>query len=336
MSGRRNAIRAGVDEAGLGPTLGPLVIAAFAASGARDLHLALAAAIDRPGAKPPHLEVGDSKEIHTGARKFARLERTALATWMWATGSETPPASARELIAALAAPLSDPVAPAEPAPWFAEGSALDEALPLANDPEELCRCVATLRTVAEAAGVRPTLLRADLISAASFNREMAVAVEAGGTKNTWVVSRTLALVRALAEHPASEAGLEVLCDKAGGRDDYRRPLALAFPELIAEERSRGRAESRYELFGVMDAHARVELAFAMKADRLDARVSLASCIAKYLRELTMRALNAWFAERRADLRATAGYPQDAARFIAQVEGLAEDAGLSRALWVRGR
>jgi hypothetical protein len=49
----------------------------------------------------------------------------------------------------------------------------------------------------------------------------------------------------------------------------------------------------------------------------------------------LRALNRYFVERIPELRPTAGYPEDAARFIQNVEAaLGPDGGLERAAWIR--
>jgi ribonuclease HII len=90
--------------------------------------------------------------------------------------------------------------------------------------------------------------------------------------------------------------------------------------------------SRYRLqLGVRQ----LDLGFFVGGDRLDPRISWASILAKYLRELLLRSFNRWFSAKIPNLRSTAGYPEDAARFIADVErALGPDGGLERAAWVR--
>ena len=82
---------------------------------------------------------------------------------------------------------------------------------------------------------------------------------------------------------------------------------------------------------------RLELGFVMGGDRCDPRISWASILAKYLRELIMRGLNRHFVAKIPELRPTAGYPEDAARFIAEVEReLGPSGGLERAAWIRSK
>ena len=63
----------GVDEAGLGPTLGPLVIGAFASVGPRDLLGALGEVVTRPDPRSDAIEIGASNKMPSRnlRRRFA-------------------------------------------------------------------------------------------------------------------------------------------------------------------------------------------------------------------------------------------------------------------------
>jgi len=72
----------------------------------------------------------------------------------------------------------------------------------------------------------------------------------------------------------------------------------------------------WSAYHVPDASCRVE--FSVRGEsRLP--VALASMTAKYVRELSMAAFNAWWCGRVEDLAPTAGYPLDAARWRRDVE-----------------
>ena len=191
---RPPALIAGVDEAGLGPTLGPLLIATFATAGPSDFFGALGPTIGPPGCSDA-IEIGDSKRIHAGVRKLARLEHSVLACWMWTFERDRPPATARELLHSVSAQEGERC-PDLRAPWYRD---LDERLPVACELEPLLAQTARLRARARSLGLKPQLFRADLISAAMLNHELADEVEQGGSKNTWVVRRTLALVEEAVE-----------------------------------------------------------------------------------------------------------------------------------------
>ncbi len=355
-------VRAGFDEAGLGPTLGPLVVAGFATRGPRsartrgpidDLLAPMAALVGGPGRRVKgdrRIEVGDSKKIHTGSRKFERIERTALATVAWMRGEL--PDTVGELLQWVSAPQPALVAEREAerpedrrAPWW---RTLDETLPVVCARDELLELGADLGALGRRVGVEPLWYRADVLSAARVNRELrveAARVDTKSSKNTWathaVLRHAACCVQAL---DAPEMAL--WCDKAGGRKAYLEPLDRAFAHLGLDgegDSSVGlvdetRPRSRYLL---ATGGRRVDLGFVMGGDRLDPRISWASILAKYLRELIMRSFNRYFraalAEAGETLRPTAGYPEDARRFITSVEAaLGEGAGLGRDAWVRSK
>jgi hypothetical protein len=111
---------------------------------------------------------------------------------------------------------------------------------------------------------------------------------------------------------ASRPGpIRFVVGKHGGRHFYLQGLRrLVHPETrkISESPSR----SVYEL-----PDARIE--FLMDAESRHELVALASMIGKYVRECAMKLFNAWWAERHAGLRPTAGYGADGRRFFREIE-----------------
>jgi ribonuclease HII len=339
-------VRLGLDEAGLGPTLGPLVIGGLAtiehslgkrarststrpASERDQLRERLAEMIGEPPCSDGRIEIGDSKAIHQGTRKLARLERSALATIVWVYGDL--PATVGLLLERVLVREFES-ADDRRAPWWQD---LDEPLPLLCPRDELLELGARLRECAERMGVQPLWYRADLLDAARVNRELDDEhVRVDGTKNTW---STHALLRMAAFAGSSLAGARtsVACDMSGGRRAYASPLRRAFGaeiEIAVIDEARDASRYRLNLPG-----GELELAFLVGGDRLDPRISWGSILAKYLRELLLRPFNRYFACRVAQLRPTAGYPEDARRFIDEVEAaLGRDAGLERAMWIRSK
>lgn len=107
----------------------------------------------------------------------------------------------------------------------------------------------------------------------------------------------------------------VLCDKLGGRNNYRRELEEHFPDFIIEVVEESRALSRYWLF---HEERQMEIRFQMKGEA-NIPTALASIFDKYLRELSMCAFNDWWSVRVPGLVPTAGYPVDAKRFMSDIE-----------------
>ena len=76
------------------------------------------------------------------------------------------------------------------------------------------------------------------------------------------------------------------------------------------------------------------VAFKERADSLALPTALASMLAKYVRELYMRAFNQYWQARKPGLRPTAGYARDAGRFIADIKPLLDGEGVELRRLVR--
>jgi hypothetical protein len=76
----------------------------------------------------------------------------------------------------------------------------------------------------------------------------------------------------------------------------------------------------------------MEVSFEVRAESY-LPAALASMASKYLRELAMAALNAFWSARVPGLRRTAGYPQDASRFKSDIAAAQAELGIDdRMLW----
>lgn len=303
----------GTDEAGYGPNLGPLVISASVwevPDGVRveDLYRLLESVISATpartgkgrGEQSPCLVLADSKLVYQSGKGLAALERGVLgalallgqrpATWREVSGVLAPEAS--EVLRAL--------------PWHAD---YDVPVPTEADADEIRMTAEHVASGLRAAGVRLVGLRSRVIFEAEFNR----LVEQHGSKGTVLSQATLELaVQSLTPLPSGP--ISVLCDKHGGRNTYRQILSEWFPEALVEVYREGRDESLYR-FG--PAERRIEFCFRAKGETC-LPTALASMTSKYLRELSMRAVNAFWQARVPGLAPTAGYPADAKRFKAAI------------------
>ena len=303
----------GIDEAGYGPRLGPLVVAAtlWRVPGdlereecCKQLACALGCAAQRADRqKAGGLLLADSKVVYRGGRGLARLERGVLAA-LGAMGLW--PASAWAAWRALAPPSAPRV---RATPWYAE----DFVLPLAADRASIEQAANALGRALAGTGIELVAIRARAVFEEEFNRRCAVY----GSKSTVLSEATMLLVRKVLRRP--EGGCTwVLCDKHGGRSRYGWLFERFFPGRFFEVRAEGRGQSVYRLG---PPKMPIEFCFASKAERY-VPVALASMVAKYLRELAMHALNRFWQARVCGLRPTAGYPLDARRFkrdIAQTQ-----------------
>ena len=110
-------------------------------------------------------------------------------------------------------------------------------------------------------------------------------------------------------------------------------LADAFPDVWIDRGPEGPELSRYTL---RDGPRRLELSLSPRADAADGLVALASIVSKTVRERWMDVFNAHWTARIPDLRPTAGYPSDSARFRQAIEAACLERGLDPSVWWRAR
>ena len=119
----------------------------------------------------------------------------------------------------------------------------------------------------------------------------------------------------------------ILCDKFGGRNNYRPLIKTFFPEYQAEPIVESRTVSIYSLCPFSPSSPPVEIRFQMKGEA-NHPTALASIFSKYLRELSMIFFNSFWQKKIPGLHATAGYPVDARRFYQEIRTKREELNLS--------
>ena len=119
---------------------------------------------------------------------------------------------------------------------------------------------------------------------------------------------------------------------------YGPLLRETFPEARIAVLREDRPRSDYLLVARASdgAPLRMRVAFAERAERASLPVALASCLAKYTRELCMTAFNAYFGALQPGLRPTAGYFTDGRRWLADARAALESAGVEGRDLVRDR
>lgn len=316
---------AGIDEAGYGPNLGPLVMTCVVAEGPDDRPpdpwADLAPTVDRAGGDPGRLWVDDSKRVHASSQGLERLEAAALAALV-ATGCPLP-ADLPGLLRVLGAGST---ADAELDPWLEPG----QPPPPVPRAESRARVAATLAArPLDGAAWRIAAVRSVVVGPARFN----AALDAAGNKSAAQFALFSGLLGRLWEDAADGVPTTVRVDKHGGRHFYLAPLSAAFPDIWIDRGPEGPALSRYTL---RDPNRRLMLDFQPRADADDGLVALASIVSKHLRERWMEVFNAHWIARLPGLRPTAGYPVDAARFRRAIEPHCLARGLEPARWWRAR
>ncbi|HEV8113916.1 MAG TPA: hypothetical protein VGR31_14170 [Planctomycetota bacterium] len=317
---------AGIDEAGLGPLLGPLTIG-YSAFRVPDPDIDLWRALDVDAAPAPRdgtdrMLVADSKIVFARTpRGEARLETVALAFLALRASSRRPPASARELLAG---------APLDPEPWAVH---LAPSLPLRVDLAELDRRIAALAAAAARNGVEPCSAGVRVLPVGELNASFARTDNK--SRSHWDFSA--AILRDLWRRYAAE-GLDLLVDRHGGRMRYEALLRETFPEARIERISEERPRSEYAVIERnRDATPRwMRIAFAERAEGASMAVALASCLAKYTREVCMHAFNEYFRKLDPSLRPTAGYVSDGRRWLTDAARAIGRSGVAHSDLVRAR
>tara|TARA_R110002073_G_scaffold118918_5_gene259433 strand:+ start:413508 stop:414467 length:960 start_codon:yes stop_codon:yes gene_type:complete len=299
----------GIDEAGYGPMLGPLCIA----------QSTLSVKEWDPSAKVPNLwavleqaigktkqdaktkiAVGDSKNLKLANSTVTKhplihLERAVLAFLGARDGSM--PTTDIQLFDTLGVKL-------DKVPWYA-GDPIK--LPLGNSPEILGIDCSHLQSVCARQGVELVDIQVKVIDVTDFNtiirqqRSKAAATQKGLNAHLqWVLT-----------NQSRFDNTRIVCDRQGGRTQYHSMLSKVFDDLETQEES-PRA-SRY----TSGDHLGVLL--TPKADDAYFPVALASMAAKLVRELAMMRFNRYWATRHAEIKPTAGYVQDARRWLNDME-----------------
>ncbi len=321
---------AGIDEAGYGPRLGPMVSSAFAyrtegaTEGPGELWDLLSDVVARPGRKAKgRLAVGDSKKLFSPASGMANLERSLLALLAAAGTAGTVGGRPEDITAALlSARCRDSLAAH---PWYATRG---ETLPLSACGAETAGLAARLCCSCESAGVQLVRFTSRLLAEGEYNRR----IELLDNKATVLLGLVLELLREL-RSLAGEEPLVVYVDRLGGRTNYSGALAAVFPGAIVREQERSVHIQAYTLEG-LSGPTRIE--FRTKADVDCFPVAVASMTSKYLRELFMQRFNAYWQEVDARIPSTSGYHADAGKFLEAISKHREQMGISEASLVRSR
>jgi hypothetical protein len=329
-------VYAGIDEAGYGPLLGPLCVAACAFSidgfdataALPDLWKTLSAAIAAsPSDRRGRIAIADSKRLKgaggESAHPLRHLERGVLA----ALGSAGDlPATDAELLARLGV---DPHAD-ERKPWYDS----EVPLPVGNDRASIEIAANRFRVAADRAGVRLVSLACEILDGKGYNER----IERFRNKaevNFALAMRHLDRIRlGLGDrHPT------VVIDRQGGRTHYREALALNFPDAAMAVLDETEAESAYRLrwpAGRSAPDRSLTVRFVAGSEDRHLPVALASMTAKLVRELLMARLNRHFGAQNPDLKPTAGYVEDGRRYLDEIRPLLEGAGIAVDRLVRSR
>jgi hypothetical protein len=321
------ALIIGMDEAGYGPNLGPLVIGATAWEvpddpANVDLWKAFSPIVEQSApVNGSHVQIADSKQVYKPGKGLQNLEFGVLNSILLfnafrSLGSPVSSAPANEpRHPATFCELIQRVAMAEfdspnTEPWFAEGRLeITDIRVRAKTTAWLARC--------REHRVSPCAMRCDVVLTRRFNE----LTRRHDSKGRALSELSMDLLR----HVWQECNADqfdrvlILADKHGGRNRYHEFLPIVFGDRFIRSLNESGESSRYRV-------GNAEIRFETKSER-HLPVALASMLCKYVRELSMELFNQFWCSRLPGLKSTAGYPVDALRFKQDIADLQSRLGI---------
>lgn len=300
------AILVGIDEAGYGPLMGPLVVSATALELSENqvsqnlwdvLRLSVA---QRPRGSSGRIVIGDSKKLHKKLGDNGLLSRGVLA-FQGVLQEMAFAESTGDLLASLDRQIESLMAEY---PWYHD---VWQTWPIGHDPADVRMAAKALQLDLTKNKMKVRALWARVVPVGRFNQ----LVQAVDNKASVLFSLASEHVSRAWQEFAPE-NVQIVLDRQGGRSHYRAHLQRVFPDLKMRIIRETDQVSSYEL---IEGSRTMRLHFATKADDRQLPVALASMTSKLVRELFMEMVNRYFTERCPAVKPTAGYYQDGKRFL---------------------
>jgi ribonuclease HII len=297
------AVLVGIDEAGFGPILGPLVVSSSSFLLPNHLLTSNLWQVLRKSVAKKHkrlsgrLLINDSKKAYSRSRGIKHLHRTVLAA-LRCLGRE--PATLTELIELL---CPDCLERLSSYPWYQDAKSQKILV------DEADRAIASTVWADDlnSNGLELLELKSCCLDVAYYNRMMSSVKN----KANVLFTATSQLIKNAFDNFAGD-DLHIIVDRQGGRVHYRKSLQRMFLEMELKIIRESPQVSSYEL---QTCGKSMRLHFVVDADEHILPVSLASMVSKYLRELLVHNINRYFVGFYPDIRPTAGYWKDGSRFI---------------------
>ncbi len=301
-------ILAGIDEAGYGPVLGPLVVGACAfevPDGLENpcLWKRLKKVVSKNRSKSGRtLHVNDSKLVYSSTGGLKELEKSVLAI---AASLHDWPADLDRFIQCVAGHAIPELAEH---PWYVPPAG--EKFPLELEGTSVRIMVNALRHEMERSETRCVHLSARVVSERPLNRLFTATRNKSNALFSIASIHLDELVRKFGRR-----NLTIFCDRQGGRAHYGKLLREMFPDWSLEITEETDGKSVYKL--KQDGHE-VVILFAEKAETQSMSVAVASMLCKYLREALMSRFNAYWRQHVPGVAPTAGYYTDGHRFLGDI------------------
>ncbi len=297
------AVLVGIDEAGFGPLLGPLVVSSSSFSLPsqllnNDFWQILEKSV---GKTRKHLAgrllIADSKKAYNKSIGIKSLERTVLAVLKCLSQE---PNDLNELMELL---CPDCLGRLSDYPWYGD---FENSL-LSTDVADRAIASNVFANDLASNGIELLDVHSSCLDVAHYNKM----VEAVKNKSNVLFTAICQLMKRAYDNCEGE-DLQIIVDRQGGRVRYRKNLQRMFPNMNLVILREDNIISSYEL--QLDGRV-MRIHFVVGADDKYLPVSLASMVSKYLRELLIGNINKYFTCLGEGLKPTAGYWKDGVRFV---------------------
>jgi len=300
----------GIDEAGYGPQLGPLVVSAVVLELPDALLIkhhplpkitcpwkTLSNIISKNKSRAK-VTVCDSKALYHPAKGLKELEKTALVF--------------KRLIE----------------PDYCNHYEL--SLPLSADNNEINKSTQMLRAELDNSSIRFCEAKVSIVEPSDFND----GIERLQNKADFLWETSGKLIKHCVDKYNSNNMLVIRAGKQGGRNYYFPYLQRLFAGKIIWDIEQGHNNSSYIIKAKPSSNA--VISFIKDGDASEFVIALASIFSKYYRELSMLKLNRFFQSHIPSLKSTSGYHTDSRRFIRQISPLFSKLNLDRNNFIRIR
>ncbi len=275
-------IYSGIDEAGLGPILGPYCGTMVTFNSREPLIDIL-----KPYQKSVFY-VDDSKKVYQGKYGFRKLELNVLSFFHLLTGKI--PETIQEFIPSLNTEryVTDTI-----------------KLPISVDSKEIIDQSNKTREIFNKNSIELQDIKRTAVSAENFNLLL------DRWNNKSVVCQTI--MEPLILSAFNSGSQNIVIDKQGGRKFYKEYLESILNcsiEIVEEEDNKSVYLAKNS-----------KVIFMAKADSNNFETALASMISKYMRECSMIGFNNFWKQKNPQIKETAGYYTDGMRFINDLRSL---------------
>lgn len=318
------AVLAGIDEAGFGPILGPLVVSSTVFSLPDNLlnenlwQILRCSVAQKRKHLAGKLLITDSKKAFSKSIGIKHLEKTVL-TCLRCLGQR--PETLRQFLENV---CPDTINRLKNYPWYQNFDGLFHA----TEAADLDISSKVFMDDLAQNNIRLAALRSRCLDVAFYNKM----VSAAKNKSSVLFTAASQLIKDALDS-FGENRLNIIIDRQGGRTGYRKVLLRMFEGMELTIIKESQKMSSYQLTA---GKRSMKLHFVVGADDKFLPVALASMLSKYLRELLVFNINRYFCGFHTALKPTAGYYKDGLRFISDLNKFIPDVKYDSAQLIRSR